>query len=222
MKLTPQIELLVGIAIIAVVAVAVVGLLIVPQFGVISDLDAQLNQSKQDVQKANLLLAQRQSAKQEAAQTQADLMTLQNQVPDTPELPTLIIELQNIATQSGLSWIKIEPKTPEDRSGYSAVPVTVDLQGTWADTVDYVRRLERTERQVRVKGVDITSLVDANQQSGTEGSSSTSTSSTANGPVQLKTTIQLEAYVMGSTGTGSSSVPAAPSSSGSAPSGAKQ
>jgi type IV pilus assembly protein PilO len=199
MRLTPQTELLIGIAIIVVAALAVVGVLIVPQFSVLADQDAQLAKAQQDVTAAQATLAQRQSAKNEAAQTQAELMSLQNQVPDSPELPTLIIELQDVATDAGMSWVKVEPKEPANRDGYSAVPIGVSLEGSWPDTVDYVRRLGRLDRQVRITSVGIKPLADPNQQQATgEGNTSTGQSTNpSSGPVPLASTIQLEAYTMG-------------------------
>jgi len=208
MKLTPQNELLVGIAIIVVVALAMVAFLIVPQFGALSDLDSQRVKAQQDVDSARGILTRRQAAKDEAAQTQVALMTLENQVPDEPGLPSLIMELQNTASDAGLNWVRIEPKEPENRGGYTAVPLVVKLDGSWSDCIDYVSRLAGLERQVRVTGVTIKPLTDPNQGSDT-------TSSTAGSAMPLEADIQLEAYVMGglesSQTTTSSSPTAAPS-----------
>jgi type IV pilus assembly protein PilO len=202
MRLTPQVELLIGIAIIVVAGLAVVGLLIVPQFGVLADQDAQLAKAQQDVTSAQATLAQRQSAKNQAAQTQAELMTLQNQVPDSPELPTLIIELQDVAADAGLSWVKVEPKEPTNMEGFSTVPIGLTLQGSWPDTVDYVRRLSRLDRQVRIVSVGINPLSDPNQQGAAEEGATSGGASTnpSSGPVPLASTMQIEAYVMGATG----------------------
>jgi len=200
MRLTPQTELLIGIAIIVAIALALVAVLIVPQFGVLADQDAQLAKAQQDVTSAQATLAQRQSAKNQAAQTQAELMTLQNQVPESPELPTLIIELQDVAADAGLAWVKVEPKEPVNRDGYAAVPIGVSLEGTWPDTVDYVRRLSRLDRQVRIVSVGIKPLSDPNQQQASEegGTSTGASTNPSSGPVPLASAIQIEAYVMGS------------------------
>jgi type IV pilus assembly protein PilO len=203
MRLTPRTELLIGIATIVVVALAVIVVLIVPQFGVLAKQDAELAKAQQDVTAAQATLAQRQSAKNQAAQTQADLMTLQNQIPDSPELPTLIIEMQDIANDAGLAWSKVEPKVPEVREGYSAVPIGVSLSGTWPDTVDYVRRLSRLERQLRIVSVNIVPLNDPNTGGSvavsTEGGGPSASTNPSSGPIPLATTVQVEAYVIGAT-----------------------
>jgi type IV pilus assembly protein PilO len=215
MTLTPRTELLIGAAIIVVVALAVVAVLIVPQFGVLADQDAQLAKAQQDVTSAQAVLAQRQSAKNQAAQTQTELMALQNQVPDSPEMPTLIIEMQDIADDAGLAWSKIEPKMPENRDGYSAVPIAVSLSGSWPDAVDYVRRLSRLDRQVRIVSVGLKPLNDPNQQQAAVADGESATSGSTNpssGPVPLAATIKVEAYVMGAiTNTGKPATGASPS-----------
>ncbi len=208
MNLNGRLELLIGAVIIAVLAVAVVLLLIVPQFGRMGELDAKLDKANRDIQAAQGLLAQRQSAKAQAAQTQAQLLTLQNELPDNPELPSLIIELQNAANASGLLWVKVQPQTPQDRGGYEAVPMQLTMSGSWSDMTDYVRRISDLERQIRITGVDFKPQDLSGTTSGTGTTSSSTETSATSGPVTLTASIQLEAYVMsaatGTTPTGTS------------------
>jgi type IV pilus assembly protein PilO len=207
MNLNGRTELLIGVAIIVVLALAVIALLIVPQFGQMGEYDRQLAKANADVQAAQALLAQRQSAKSAAAETQARLLALQNELPDNPELPSLIIELQNTANQAGLVWVKVEPQIPQDRGGFVAVPLQLTMEGSWADMNDYVRRIGRLERQMRITSVDIKPKEDPSSATADTAASSSTKAST--GPIPLTSSIQLEAYVMGtSTGT---SVPSSPS-----------
>jgi type IV pilus assembly protein PilO len=207
MRLSPNTELLIGVAIIVVVALAVVAVVIFPAFGALGDLDAKLVKANQDVSSAKSVLTQRQSAKQQAVMTQAQLMTLQNAIPDSPELPTLIIELQDVAVDAGLNWIEVKPDTPDSRDGFSAIPLALKLNGSWPDMVDYVRRIGKLDRQIRITSLEIGPLNDPNASADT-------TSSDTNPPVDLTSTIKLEAYVIGSV-SGGTQVPGAPSSSSS-------
>jgi type IV pilus assembly protein PilO len=189
MRITSRAEIIIAIAIIAIIALGMIFVLIVPQFGVMADQDRQLEQANQDMQSAKNLLAQRQSAKAQAAKTQADLMALENQVPDDPQLPALIIGLQNTANEAGLEFVKITPGALTTREGYSAVPVSVNLSGRWSDCVDYVHRLEKFDRQVRVLSIKL--LPTTSQSASVEA---TSADADLNPPVDLNATIQLEAY----------------------------
>jgi type IV pilus assembly protein PilO len=202
MKISSTAEIIIAVALIALVTMAFVFLLILPQFGALAEQDRQLAQANQDIQSAQNLLAQRQSAKTRAAQTQADLMKLENQIPDDPQLPSLIIELQNIANEAGLDFVKVNPTKPAVQDGYDTVPVSVVLQGRWADCTDYVRRLQKLDRQVRVLSVNLTPI-----QSPNISAEATNADADRNPPVDLSATINIEAYSISSVSTTSSAVP---------------
>jgi Tfp pilus assembly protein PilO len=207
MKLSPNNELIVAGVVIAVLAAAFIGLLIVPQYFAMGEKDRQSAQATQDIQAAQNLLDQRQSVKAQAAGTQAELMRLQNEIPDTPELPTLIIGLQDIANASGLDFTKITPANPAPLSGYTAIPVEVVLQGSWTDVIDYLHRLQGLERKVRVTGLAVkVALPDAT--AGTQ----TSSTQQATYSGKLEADIKLEAYVIGAV-----AAPASSSATSSAP-----
>ena len=192
MRISPQAEIIIAIVIIALIALGMVFFLIVPQFGALAEQDRQLAQANQDIQSAQNLLAQRQSAKVRAAQTQIDLMTLENEIPDDPQLPSLIIELQNAANEAGLDFVKISPSPIDPKDGYNAVPISVELSGRWADCADYVHRLEKLDRQVRVVSVKLVPLT--NLSASIEA---TNSDTDRNPPVDLKASIQIEAYTIG-------------------------
>lgn len=212
MKLSPTNELILGIVIIAVLVAAAVGFLIVPQYFAIMDTRAKIDQADKDIQAAQNLLTMRQSAKNKAAATQAELMSLQNMIPDDPQLPTLIIGLQDIANAAGVDFVRVAPDPPAAKDGYSAIPVTVSIKGSWTDTIDYMTRLEKMERQVRVTDLAIKSA----SQSGASAGASGSSASAADPAGTLSTDIKIEAYVLGALGTGSSTPPSSSAATSSA------
>ena len=208
MKISPRAEIVIALVILALLMVGMTFFVIVPQIGAMAEQDGKLTVANQDIQSAQNLLAQRQSSKARASQTQVDLMNLENEVPDDPQLPSLIIELQNAANEAGLDFIKISPTLPVVRSGYSAVPIGVELDGRWADCIDYVRRLETLDRQVRVLSLRIVPLVDPATSVEATGSAN------RNPPTDLKAALTIEAYTIGSVGASTTVVPGAPSSGG--------
>jgi Tfp pilus assembly protein PilO len=156
MKLTAQQKLIIGILIIVVVVVAAVLLLIVPQISRLGDLNSQIEQAEQDYEAATLLLKRRQEAKARAAATEAELLRLSNEVPTSPELPALIIDLQNAANESGLKFAAIRPGEPfiEEGATYTSVPIEMATRGTWQDSVDLLYRMRRITRQIRIARVE--------------------------------------------------------------------
>ena len=208
MKISPRAEIVIALVIIAMVTLGMVFFVVVPQFNALAEQDRQLAKANQDIQSAQNLLNQRQSSKARAAQTQVDLMRLENQIPDDPQLPSLIIELQNTANEAGLVFSKITPAAPAAKDGYTTVPVGVLLQGRWSDCVDYVHRIEKLDRRVRVLSLKLTPV--ASLGASVEA---TNTTTDRNPPVDLTATIQLEAYSIGVVAPSTSAVPPSPTGS---------
>jgi type IV pilus assembly protein PilO len=160
MKLTSMQKMLAVIALIAVGVIAAVLLLLVPRFGDLAALDGELQAAKDEVAQTQALLAQLEQAKSDAALTQAELLQLANQMPERPELPSLLIELQDVSNSAGLRFNSVTPAEPalSVAGTYSEVPLTVDVQGKWADVLDYMRRLNRMTRAIRVTNVDLSPI----------------------------------------------------------------
>jgi Tfp pilus assembly protein PilO len=162
MNMSPRNVLIIAVAGCVLVAVAAVALLVVPQFSKIGDLNTEIQTAEQEQEQAQALLERRQQAKSRAAITDAELLVLANSVPESPELPSLIIELQDAAVDAGLQFRSLSPGPPErpwEPQGqqpapeYLTIPITVEVFGTWTDTIDYLQRIQRFPRQVRIVSV---------------------------------------------------------------------
>lgn len=157
MKLSSTQKLIIAVLVIVVVVIAAVLLLIVPQITRLSTLSGEIDQANSDYEAASLLLERRQEAKARAAATETELLRLSNEVPEAPELPAFIIDLQNTANESGLDFVRIEPGDPEivEEEAWTTVPIDVTLEGSWADYVDYLQRIRRLVRQVRIVSFNV-------------------------------------------------------------------
>lgn len=159
-RLSARNQLIIAVALIAVAAVAFVVLGILPLFQESGDLDGRLSQAQADLQSAKTLIQRRQGAKAQAAANQVDLMKLANRVPDSPQLPTLIIQLQDAANAAGLEFAQISPGSVEPgeevaqgaEPDFSKVPIAIVLRGDWADIIEFTRKLDGMERAIRITG----------------------------------------------------------------------
>ena len=77
---------------------------------------------------------------------------MSNEFPENPELPSFIIELQDTANEAGVEFRTLTPQEPEQRTGYSAIALKMDVVGEWADAIDFMQRLNKLTRQVRIFG----------------------------------------------------------------------
>jgi type IV pilus assembly protein PilO len=184
MKLTSMQKMLAVIALMAVLVIAGVALLIVPKFGEMGALDAELQSANDQIAQTKARLAQLEQAKATASLTQAELLALGNQFPEKPELPALVIELQDVSNASGIRFERIGPGVPAPvASGqYSEIPITARVTGSWPDVLDYLRRLNRMTRAIRVTDVSLTPLA--------------SVSATSTEAPDVGADISMRAYVM--------------------------
>lgn len=188
-QLSAQVQMYIAIALIAIVTVAVVFLMILPLFQEASSLDGEIATEQQNLATAQALLARRQSAKAQSAASEVELMSIANAIPDSPQLPSVIIELQDIANASGVEFVMLAPAdmspapaaadgtTPE----YSIVPFSLTLKGSWAELIDYMGRAQSLDRAVRVTS-----------------STSTYVPATEQEAAHISCAVSLEVYVMAS------------------------
>jgi type IV pilus assembly protein PilO len=205
LKLSPRNQAAVAAAVIVLIAVVGVVVLLVPKWQAINAIKTQIVQAQQEKAAAQTLLKQRQDAKGAAAQTQADLIAIENAMPEDPQLPSLIVELQDAANEAGLDFLKLTPTKPEVRTGYSAVKVDLELQGRWTDSMEFLRQLGELTRQVRVLKV---SIKPSDTVASPSAETTTTTTKKKNESPKLSTTVSLEAYVM--SGASGTAVPGAP------------
>lgn len=160
MKLTIQQKFIATIVAMVLVAVLIVALLVAPQFARLANLGQNIAQAQADADAARLLLEQRLEIKERSAETEAKVMRLANQFPESPELPTFIIELQDVINESGLDFAEMSPSEPAaSAAGYDIISIDVVVQGEWVDVVDMLQRLRRVTRQIRIVSFDITEFV---------------------------------------------------------------
>jgi type IV pilus assembly protein PilO len=101
-----------------------------------SDKQAQLANLQQDVER--------------------QLLELSKRIPTQPEIPTLVLQIEEIANASGMAQLSIEPGDPEPPPGggnFSVVPITMSFEGTYEQMQDFQRRLDDLVRLVTVRSV---------------------------------------------------------------------
>ncbi|MHB1137091.1 MAG: type IV pilus inner membrane component PilO [Coriobacteriia bacterium] len=162
-RLSAQMQMYIAIGVIVVITIAFVMLAILPKFQETSAVDAEIATAETQLQTAQALLTRRQSVKAQAATNEVELMQIANQVPDAPQLPSVIIELQNVANAAGvdlptISVATIGPGTRLAADGttasYNTLPLTVSYTGQWSEVIDFCRRLNRLDRGTRVTAMN--------------------------------------------------------------------
>jgi type IV pilus assembly protein PilO len=199
MRLSPRLALILTAVAVFVAVVVLAAVLVVPQFGKLGDLEQQIDSADDAVSQAENLLKARQQAKDDAAFTDAALLELAAAVPENPDLPSLIIELQDVAYQSNVQLRGIEPGEMVQNAGYVTMPVSVTVWGDWADTVDFVQRTQKLTRQVRMFEVASQVLDEGDNEEAVEDLE----------PYSVETQLIVETYVIPATSDATATVPPA-------------
>jgi Tfp pilus assembly protein PilO len=198
MKITSMQKMIAIVVVFVVAAVAAVFLLVVPMFGDLDSLTAQKAGAQQQLDQANAQLSRLEEAKSRSAATEAQLLKIGTQMPDSPQLPTLIIELQNIANDSGVSVTSFSPAQPTPAGQFTEISMTTQLTTKWADLLDYLKRLSSSTRLLRVTNVTVNPAA----------ASTASTATVDPDDFELNVSLTTKAYVIGTNGVVASSAPA--------------
>jgi len=151
-KLSTRNQFIIAAVVLLLVAVLVVMLGIMPAFKKSTSLAAELATADTQLQSTQAILARRESAKSRVAANDVALMDVSNSVPESPDLPGVIIELQDAANSAGVDFVQITPGAPVINAGesFETVPLTVVVHGDWADIIEFLRGVDGLTRGTRV------------------------------------------------------------------------
>jgi type IV pilus assembly protein PilO len=145
-------------------ALGIVLLGIIYYFLLLSPLLQNLNEQAQarDSKQAQLEQVQQQvneleEVRQQSPDIERQLLELSKRIPAQPQIPTFVVQVQEIARASGVTQLSVDPEsstTPEDGGGYRVVPVTMRFNGTYDEMQDFLLRTRNLARLVTVTNVD--------------------------------------------------------------------
>ena len=113
------------------------------------DKQAQLEQVKQEVNELE-------EVRRNSPEIQRQLLELSKRVPTQPQIPTLVVQVEEIADASGVTQLTVEPgdaAAPAGGGDYQVVPVTMQFNGTYDQMQDFLLRTRNLSRLVTVTGL---------------------------------------------------------------------
>jgi Tfp pilus assembly protein PilO len=123
---------------------------------------------------ANLAQAQRDAA--HAAEFKAELDSLQKAMPDSPALAAFLRDANAIASASNVSWNSVTHAPPTTGvDGVTTITLGIQVQGTYAQVVDYITRLASLQRLVVVDSVQLATTTGTGTQTGASATGGGST-----------------------------------------------
>jgi type IV pilus assembly protein PilO len=77
----------------------------------------------------------------ESAIKVADVFRVTKAMPDSDDMPGIILELNSVAAAAGIEFVSITPQAAAVRTGYTALPVNLTFEGNYYDLTDFLFRI---------------------------------------------------------------------------------
>ena len=118
-------------------------LLISPQRGKAADLKKETAAAQQQMAEYR---AQAAAAKAAPPIRVAELFRLTKAMPDDVDMPGILLELSQVARDSGIEFDSITPQGASVQTGYSTIPITLEFDGNYYELSDFLFRLRSLVR----------------------------------------------------------------------------
>ena len=109
----------------------------------IKDTEASIVTEQQTLSVNKAKLAQMEQTREEAAKNEATLMELSKMLPESTELPSLLLQIQDLATESGIDFMTISPASPQTAGSVEIVSLALSIKGSFFDINDFLYRAEQ-------------------------------------------------------------------------------
>ncbi len=128
-----------------------------------ADTNIAAEQTKLTAAKAELVKLS--ALRVQAAANQARLIELAKMMPSAKEIPSLVIQMQELANEAGIDFMTVSPGQATTSSAYATMPLTLQFEGTFFDINDFLYRVEQMVgspgRLLSIQQVDLSLSEDA-------------------------------------------------------------
>jgi type IV pilus assembly protein PilO len=162
--------IIVGVVLVVIILLAWF-LLISPLRSDIDGVEASIETERANLSAAQAQLAQAEAISEEGEKNRGMLLELAKMVPEGEQIPSLLLQIQDLADQSGIAFIAVTPGDPIQSGDFDVIPLALEFTGTYFDLSDFVYRAEQMVagpgRLLAVKNLDL----ELSQDVGATGSS---------------------------------------------------
>jgi len=149
--------LILGILILVVLAIAYYFLLFSP---LRQDYLAKYDErTRREAQKQQLeqTVAQLENIRRNSDDIERQILELSKRIPEQAEIPTLVVQIEEVARAADVTQLRIEPGDPEAPPGggdFSRIPITMSFEGTYEQLQDFLLRVRNLARLVTINEVN--------------------------------------------------------------------
>ena len=111
--------------------------------------EARVAQLEQEV-------AELEEVRRNSPEIERQLLELSKRIPTQPEIPTLTVQIEEVAEDAGVTQLSLIPGTPTPPPGggdFTVQPITMSFEGTYEEMQEFLRLTDDLARLVTVNDV---------------------------------------------------------------------
>ncbi|MDQ4128625.1 MAG: type 4a pilus biogenesis protein PilO, partial [Actinomycetota bacterium] len=131
-------------------------LLLGPLLGRLAEADQQREEREARLAQLQQEIAQLEGVRRNSPEIERQLLELSKRVPTQPEIPTLTVQIEEIARASGVTQLSLVPGTPAPPPGggdFTVQPITMTFEGTYEELQEFLGLTDDLARLVTVNDV---------------------------------------------------------------------
>jgi len=76
-------------------------------------------------------------------------------LPEKEDIPTFLPEISSLGNEAGLDFLSFKPQKEQPKAFYAAIPISMEFNGPFHNTVDFFNNVSRMARIVHIKSVSM-------------------------------------------------------------------
>lgn len=148
--------IILGVLAIVLLVVGFYFLLLGPLLGRLEEADQQREEREAQLAQLEQEVAELEEVRRNSPEIERQLLELSKRIPTQPEIPTLTVQIEEIARAAGVTQISLIPGTPVPPPGggdFTVQPITMSFEGTYEELQDFLARTNDLARLVTVNEV---------------------------------------------------------------------
>ena len=110
-------------------------------------------QKEQQLAQLEQQAAELENVRRNAPEIERQILEYSKRIPEQAEIPTLVVQIEQVAEGAGVTQLLITPEAPTAPPGggdFSVVPLTMSFEGNYENMTDFLLRLRNLSRLVTI------------------------------------------------------------------------
>jgi len=155
-ELTPSQRLLLLVITILILGAAFYFLKYKDQAQTIRRLQTSIVEQQRKLETLKLAAVEVDKLQKELAQSEEQLKQVLALLPDQKEIPGLLDNISQLGAEVGLENILFQPQPEQPREFHAAIPIRLDLVGTYHELGVFLDRVSKLDRILKVENLNLT------------------------------------------------------------------